>query len=128
MASPTHYVLDVADADAVEAFAERVCTEHGVPDVVVNNAGIGQAGSFLDTPAEQWDRVLDVNLGGVVNGCRAFAKRLVERGTGGHVVNVVVDGRLRAAAGDERVLHVARPRCTCSPTACAPNSTPPASG
>ena len=82
------YVLDVADADAVEQFAERVCAEHGVPDIVVNNAGVGLAGEFLDTPADQWDRVLDVNLGGVVNGCRAFGKRLVERGTGGHVVNV----------------------------------------
>jgi NAD(P)-dependent dehydrogenase (short-subunit alcohol dehydrogenase family)/pimeloyl-ACP methyl ester carboxylesterase len=82
------YRLDVSDAEAVEAFAARVCDEHGVPDVVVNNAGIGQAGAFLDTPADQWDRVLDVNLGGVVNGCRAFAGRLVERGTGGHVVNV----------------------------------------
>jgi NAD(P)-dependent dehydrogenase (short-subunit alcohol dehydrogenase family)/pimeloyl-ACP methyl ester carboxylesterase len=82
------YVLDVADAEAVEAFAEQVCAEHGVPDIVVNNAGIGQAGLFLDTPPEQFDRVLDVNFGGVVNGCRAFARRLVERGTGGHIVNV----------------------------------------
>ena len=82
------YVLDVSDADAVEAFAERVCAEHGVPDIVVNNAGIGQAGRFLDTPREQFDRVLDVNLGGVVNGCRSFGRRLVERGTGGHIVNV----------------------------------------
>jgi NAD(P)-dependent dehydrogenase (short-subunit alcohol dehydrogenase family) len=55
---------------------------------VVNNAGIGQAGQFLDTPAEQFDRVIDVNLGGVVNGSRAFGRRLVERGTGGHIVNV----------------------------------------
>ncbi|OBK27349.1 short chain dehydrogenase [Mycobacterium asiaticum] len=82
------YVLDVSDADAVEAFAERVCTEHGVPDIVVNNAGIGQAGGFLDTPPEQFERVLDVNLGGVVNGCRSFGRRLVARGTGGHIVNV----------------------------------------
>lgn len=82
------YVLDVSDADAVEAFAERVSAEHGVPDIVVNNAGIGQAGAFLDTPAEQFDRVLDINLGGVVNGCRAFGQRLVARGTGGHIVNV----------------------------------------
>jgi NAD(P)-dependent dehydrogenase (short-subunit alcohol dehydrogenase family)/pimeloyl-ACP methyl ester carboxylesterase len=82
------YTLDVADADAVEAFADQVCAEHGVPDVVVNNAGIGQAGAFLDTPPEEFDRVLDVNLGGVVNGCRAFARRLVARGTGGHIVNV----------------------------------------
>ncbi len=82
------YLLDVSDADAVERFADDVCTAHGVPDIVVNNAGIGVAGAFLDTPAEQFDRVLDVNLGGVVNGCRAFARRLVERGTGGHIVNV----------------------------------------
>ncbi len=82
------YVLDVSDADAVEAFAERVSTEHGVPDIVVNNAGIGQAGRFFDTPPERFDRVLDINLGGVVNGCRAFGRRLVERGTGGHIVNV----------------------------------------
>lgn len=82
------YVLDVADAEAVEAFAERVSVEHGVPDIVVNNAGIGQAGRFLDTPAVQFDRVLDVNLGGVINGCRSFGRRLVERGTGGRIVNV----------------------------------------
>jgi len=82
------YVVDVSDAQAVERFAAEVSAAHGVPDVVINNAGIGQAGDFLDTPAEQWDRVLEVNLGAVVNGCRAFASRLVERGTGGHLVNV----------------------------------------
>ncbi len=82
------YVLDVSDAEEVEAFAERVSAAHGVPDIVVNNAGIGHAGGFLDTPAEQFDRVLDVNLGGVVNGCRSFGRRLVERGSGGHIVNV----------------------------------------
>ena len=82
------YAVDVADADAVERFAEQVCAEHGVPDIVVNNAGVAQAGFFLDTPAEEFDRVLDINLGGVVNGCRSFARRLVDRGTGGHIVNV----------------------------------------
>jgi len=82
------YVLDVSEAGAVEAFAERVSAEHGVPDVVVNNAGIGAAGGFLDTPAEEFDRVLDINLGGVVNCCRSFGRRLVERGTGGYIVNV----------------------------------------
>ncbi len=82
------YVVDVADGDAVQRFAAQVCQRHGVPDVVVNNAGIGVAGAFLDIPAEQFDRVLDVNLGGVVNGCRAFAGRMVDRGEGGHIVNV----------------------------------------
>ena len=57
------YTLDVSDADAVERFAEQVCADHGVPDIVVNNAGVGHAGLFLDTPVEEFDRVLDVNLG-----------------------------------------------------------------
>jgi NAD(P)-dependent dehydrogenase (short-subunit alcohol dehydrogenase family)/pimeloyl-ACP methyl ester carboxylesterase len=82
------YTLDVADADAVERFADQICAEHGVPDIVVNNAGVGHTGMFLDTPADEYDRVLDINFGGVVNGCRSFGRRLVDRGTGGHIVNV----------------------------------------
>lgn len=82
------YRLDVADADAVQRFAEQVCATHGVPDVLVNNAGVGHAGLFLDTPADQYDRVLDINFGGVVNCCRAFGARMVARGMGGHIVNV----------------------------------------
>ncbi len=82
------YRLDVADADAVERFAEQVCETHGVPDIVINNAGVGQAGFFLDTPAEEYARVLDINFGGVINGCRSFGKRLADRGIGGHIVNV----------------------------------------
>jgi len=82
------YGLDVADPDAVQRFVDDVCATHGVPDIVVNNAGIGHAGNFLDTPADQYERVLEVNFGGVVNCCRAFGRRLVEQGTGGHIVNV----------------------------------------
>jgi NAD(P)-dependent dehydrogenase (short-subunit alcohol dehydrogenase family)/pimeloyl-ACP methyl ester carboxylesterase len=82
------YTLDVSDADAVEQFAERVSAEHGVPDVVVNNAGVGHAGLFLDTPRAEYDRVLAINFGGVVNCCRSFGRRLVDRGAGGHIVNI----------------------------------------
>jgi NAD(P)-dependent dehydrogenase (short-subunit alcohol dehydrogenase family)/pimeloyl-ACP methyl ester carboxylesterase len=82
------YTLDVSDADAVEQFAEQVSAEHGVPDIVVNNAGVGHAGLFLDTPREEFDRVLAINFGGVVNCCRSFGRRLVDRGTGGHIVNI----------------------------------------
>ena len=82
------YRLDVADPAAVAEFADRVCDRHGVPDILVNNAGVGHAGNFLDTPAKQYNRVLDINFGGVVNCCRAFAARMVQRGTGGHIVNV----------------------------------------
>lgn len=82
------YTLDVADEDAVKAHAEEVFANHGVPDVLVNNAGVGAAGPFLQTPSEEFRRVLDINLFGVVNGSRAFGAKMVERGLGGHIVNL----------------------------------------
>jgi NAD(P)-dependent dehydrogenase (short-subunit alcohol dehydrogenase family)/pimeloyl-ACP methyl ester carboxylesterase len=82
------YTVDSADGDAVTEFAEQVRAEHGVPDIVVNNAGIGMSGSFLDTSVDDWEKIIDVNLWGVIHGCRAFAPMLVERGEGGQIVNI----------------------------------------
>jgi NAD(P)-dependent dehydrogenase (short-subunit alcohol dehydrogenase family)/pimeloyl-ACP methyl ester carboxylesterase len=79
--------VDVADAAAVDGLAVWVRDRFGVPDLVVNNAGIGVAGPFLDTPAEDWERVVDVNLRGVVHGCRAFAPMMAAAGGGGRIVN-----------------------------------------
>lgn len=79
--------VDVSDTKAMETFAARTADLHGVPDVVVNNAGIGLAGPFLDTTPEDWREVLDVNLWGVIHGCRLFGRQMVERGRGGHIVN-----------------------------------------
>lgn len=80
--------VDVSDGQAMEKLAERITTEHGVVDVLVNNAGIGLGGSFFDTTTEDWGRVLDVNLWGVIHGCRLFGRRMADRGQGGHIVNV----------------------------------------
>ncbi|WP_344018488.1 SDR family oxidoreductase [Pseudonocardia kongjuensis] len=80
--------VDVADDDVVAALAARVAATHGVPDLVVNNAGIAVAGPFADTTAEEWRRIVDVNLWGVVHGCRHFGALLREHGEGGHLVNV----------------------------------------
>ncbi|MEV6022994.1 SDR family oxidoreductase [Streptomyces sp. NPDC052036] len=79
---------DVSDEQAMEKLAERVAADHGVVDVLVNNAGIGLSGSFFDTTAEDWRTVLDVNLWGVLHSCRLFGKRMAERGQGGHIVNI----------------------------------------
>ncbi|MEW2358667.1 SDR family NAD(P)-dependent oxidoreductase [Spirillospora sp. NPDC029432] len=85
---PGHaFQVDVADAEAMEDFAKSVLHEHGVPEVVVNNAGIGMAGPFLEHSAEDWKRVLDVNLWGVIHGSRLFAAQMAEHGQGGHIVN-----------------------------------------
>ncbi|WP_442939667.1 SDR family oxidoreductase [Nocardia sp. CY41] len=82
------YPLDVADEGSMREHAATVLRTHGVPDILINNAGIGQAGGFFETSAEDFDRVLRINLGGVVNGCRAFGPAMAERGLGGHIVNL----------------------------------------
>jgi NAD(P)-dependent dehydrogenase (short-subunit alcohol dehydrogenase family) len=89
------YRVDVADAAAMEEFAAAVKDEHGVPDLVVNNAGIAVMGRFLETSAEDWDAIIGVNLTGVVNGSRVFGRQMVERNRslpkdlrGGHIVNI----------------------------------------
>ncbi|MGW0561125.1 SDR family oxidoreductase [Streptomyces sp. NPDC003016] len=79
--------VDVSDERAMEKLAEKVAAEYGVVDVLVNNAGIGLSGSFLDTTSEDWKEVLDVNLWGVIHGCRLFGRQMAERGQGGHIVN-----------------------------------------
>ncbi|WP_326786811.1 SDR family oxidoreductase [Streptomyces sp. NBC_00151] len=79
--------VDVSDEQAMEKLADKVAAEYGVVDVLVNNAGIGLSGSFFDTTAEDWRKVLDVNLWGVIHGCRLFGKQMAERGQGGHIVN-----------------------------------------
>ena len=80
--------LDVGDAGAMEQFAARVEREHGAPQVVVNNAGIGVGGPFLDTELSDWKRVVDVNLWGVIHGCRLFARQMVDAGVEGQIVNI----------------------------------------
>ncbi|MFF8269838.1 SDR family oxidoreductase [Streptomyces sp. NPDC016562] len=79
--------VDVSDEQAMEKLAVKVAAEYGIVDVLVNNAGIGLSGAFLDTSAEDWKKVLDVNLWGVIHGCRIFGKQMAERGQGGHIVN-----------------------------------------
>ncbi|KMS68098.1 short-chain dehydrogenase [Streptomyces viridochromogenes] len=79
--------VDVSDEQAMEKLAAKVAAEYGVVDVLVNNAGIGLSGSFLDTTPEDWKKVLDVNLWGVIHGCRLFGRQMAERGQGGHIVN-----------------------------------------
>ncbi len=80
--------LDVTDPEDWEAFGRKVRTEHGYADVLVNNAGIVVSGPFLAVRPADWDRQLRVNLMGVVHGCRVFGAQMVERGAGGHLVNI----------------------------------------
>ncbi|MFJ3306107.1 SDR family oxidoreductase [Streptomyces sp. NPDC086549] len=80
--------VDVSDEQAMEKLAEKVAAEYGVVDVLVNNAGIGLSGSFFATTPDDWRKVLDVNLWGVIHGCLFFGGQMAERGQGGHIVNI----------------------------------------
>ena len=81
------HTLDVSDRAAFEAFAEAVHAD-GPVDILVNNAGVGVGGRLLETPLEDWDWVMGVNLWGVIYGCHYFVPKMVEAGRGGHVINI----------------------------------------
>ncbi len=78
--------LDVTDGPAFAALVEEVVDRDGVIDLLFNNAGVSLGGPTHEMTAEHWDRVLDVNLGGVVNGVLAAYPRMIEQGHG-HIVN-----------------------------------------
>lgn len=82
------YAVDVGDSAAMTAFADWVQTTLGVPDVVVNNAGIGMAGPIMATTPEEWERLLRVNLWSVIDGSRLFGAQMIAAGQRGHLVNV----------------------------------------
>jgi len=81
-------VVDVSDPAAMRAFADEVHAAHGALDILVNNAGVGISSSVLSTTLEDWDWVIAINLKGVVHGLHFFLPPMVDRGQGGHVVNV----------------------------------------
>jgi NAD(P)-dependent dehydrogenase (short-subunit alcohol dehydrogenase family) len=81
------YQVDVSDRDAMFELAERIHREHRPLDVLVNNAGVGMTGRFLDTSLADWDWILSINLMGVLHGCYAFGPAMVAQRRG-HVVNM----------------------------------------
>lgn len=80
-------IVDVSDVEQMATFAKETVEQLGVPDLLLNNAGVAVIGGVLDTTPADWDRLIGVNLMGVVNGVNAFVPAMVERGNG-HVVNV----------------------------------------
>ncbi len=81
------YQCDVADPDAVQSLADRIEEEVGTVSILVNNAGVGVGGAFLDTTVDDWTWLRSINLDGVVHGCRSFGARMVTRRQG-QIVNI----------------------------------------
>ena len=83
---------DVADAASVEALAVAAYDAHGNVDMVFNNAGVLSTGLSWEIPAERWQASLDVNIGGIVNGLRAFVPRLIAAGRPARIINTASVG------------------------------------
>jgi short-subunit dehydrogenase len=77
---------DVRCPDAMQALLDRTLAGLGRCDVMVNNAGVFHASPLVATSAAQYQRIIDINIGGVVHGCRIFGAHFVRQGHG-HIVN-----------------------------------------
>lgn len=79
---------DVGDAGAVEHLADEAYRLYGGVHVLLNNAGVIARGNCWELPLADWERVLRVNLWGVIHGIRSFVPRMLEQGGEAHVLNM----------------------------------------
>jgi NADP-dependent 3-hydroxy acid dehydrogenase YdfG len=86
--------LDVTDRADVAAFAEAARQEFGRVDVIVNNAGIMPLSPMASMKVDEWDRMIDVNIKGVLNGIAAVLPEMTERGSG-QIINIASVGALQ---------------------------------
>lgn len=77
---------DVGDDAAFAPLAARIEAEWGGLDLLFNNAGIASGGALVDTTMDEWRRLIEINLLGVVRGCRAFLPGMLAARQG-HIVN-----------------------------------------
>ena len=91
--------VDVSRADEVAGLEAAVAKKFGGTDILMNNAGI-QPGSAMFGPAANWQRILGVNLWGVINGTQAFAPNMIKRGRPGLIINTGSKQGITTPPGD----------------------------
>jgi short-subunit dehydrogenase len=79
---------EASDKLAVQTLLDTVLKRSGQIDIVVNGAGVNSATPFLEIAEDEFDRIIKINLKGVFLGCQIFGKYLVERGSGGSIINL----------------------------------------
>lgn len=78
---------DVTDRDQVESLADKIATRWGAVQVLINNAGIARAVSFTEMPDALWDEIVETNLTGAYNCCKAVLAEMIRSGWG-RIINI----------------------------------------
>ena len=91
---------DITDYAAVDAAVAEFEGKAGPSDILVNCAGWDQLYNFLDSTPDFWDKVVKINLYGPLNMCHVVMKGMVERGTGGSIVNISSDAGRVGSSGE----------------------------
>ncbi|WP_163536053.1 SDR family oxidoreductase [Gracilibacillus sp. YIM 98692] len=82
------FQADVSDLATVEKVAQEIEDWAGGWDILLNAPGMNSTTPFLDLATEEWDKIMDVNLRGVVFATQIFAKKMVEQDRGGSIINI----------------------------------------
>lgn len=91
--------LDVTERDVIESALAAVEAQFGVPDILVNSAGIGACTAFWESDPDEFEYVLRVNLIGTFLAARAFTRRLLAIGRPGAIVNIASTNAFIPATG-----------------------------
>lgn len=90
--------VDVRDPGDTASMVDRVVSEYGKLDILVHSAGVGIEKSFLETTAEEWQRLIDIDLSGTFYSAQAAARHMVENGYG-RIVSLASTAGIRGGSG-----------------------------
>ena len=80
--------FDLQDTHAIATWFADLCAQHGVPDILVNSAGISRRGPAIDLTLEDWNQVMALNATAIFELSRNFARRLIAEKRSGRVINI----------------------------------------
>lgn len=86
-ADATAFVLDVSDKESVEKFANEVIEKAGRVDILMNNAGVSIGSPIEKITLEEWEKLININLWGVIYGVHYFLPAMIRQGGESHIVN-----------------------------------------
>lgn len=92
-------VFDLGDAGVIAPWSESVFAQYGVPDILVNSAGMSRRGLAIDLSLEDWNQVISLNATAIFELSRSFARKRIKVGRGGKIINIASLMTAAARAG-----------------------------